>query len=146
MEPSNDTIMQELNALPAQFLTELPMPYVFVGYHRRLDTEIVLVTHELPEPRDTGTPLTFDGPELQALVQGIRCERFDEADFRDLCSKKIADPQWRIGLEDTITGANQVVALHISCRELLTILGLVLVAHGPWCGSSIGAFDLAHAA
>ena len=129
MEPVTEIVARELQSLPAELLVELPAMHVFVTFHHPLDTRIVFATQELAEPRDGWGPLTFDGPELTALITGVRCERLDDRAFRDLCAQKLANSQLRITLDNTVGNAQPRATEHLAALDFFRLIGAVPECH-----------------
>ena len=146
MERLTQIVASKLHTLPAEFLVALPGPHVFVAHHPDLDGPVTFTTHELAEPRDGWTNLTFDGVELRALIIGVRCERFDEQAFLDLCVEKTANPQLRITLANTVGDALPNAMEGLSALAFFQNLCLVLIYHGSPESSLVNPIELCQAA
>ena len=130
MEPISEVVARELGLLPAQYLAQLPAAHVFVAWHAELDLELVFVTSQLVEPRNQWPELTFDGPELQALIAGLCCERLQEEEFRNLCARKLAEPQMRVTLQDTVGDAQPVASQQLTTLDVFYFLQAIPISHG----------------
>ncbi|MFK7987972.1 MAG: hypothetical protein AB8I08_18275 [Sandaracinaceae bacterium] len=104
-----DASCPQMGMFPARWLAELPLP-PRLGLHVHGIAGLVRIELGSDSVRST-TPADVDSPEVvfsrdewAAVCRGVEADRIWPVDFAAVCARKLANPAYRLELDDALAG------------------------------------------